>query len=155
MRSSLSFLVVNMLYGCIVASIVVRSLWFEGKGGLVPLVIGVPTAVLILLAVLSRLKATKREPEPASSDGEVASWKGARPVVAWLGVLMLLILFMGFYPSLFLFTFAYMRFSARVSYAISLVMSGGLLLLIYGSFEWVLQRPLFEGLFFGAVMPLL
>lgn len=156
MKSLSSFLIVNLVYGGIVFSIVLRSFWFDGKGGLVPLVIGIPTLVLIVLVLLSRCRNAGRESTAvASKDGDVAPWERAKPVVGWLCALMGVLFFIGFYPSLFLFTFAYMRFSANTSYTVALGMSASLLLVIYASFEWMLQRPLFEGVFFGAVLPLL
>ena len=159
--SKVTLLLVNLLYLTVVLFIVLQSLTFTGQGGLAPLVIGVPTLGMLLIALgaqilpefFKSLAPAKKTSEEASLD--VASWAKATPVIAWTGGLFLLIFLIGFNLSIPLYTLSFLRFHGNVSWTKSFIAAGALWLLIYIPFDLLLHKPLFEGILFDAVLPLL
>lgn len=158
MGSTFSFFFVNGLYAVIVIMMLSHAYFLPGRGGIVPLVIGVPTLLMLLASMLQR---ARRDRAPAERKGEaaaaddVASWGDALPVVGWLAALLVLVFFLGFYLSIPLFAFAYVRWSGRMGWSSSIALAAALWATIYVGFTVILERPLFEGVLFGAILPLL
>jgi len=156
-----TFLVVNLLYLVVVVLIIAQAVTFTGQGGLASLVIGVPTLGMLLMTLGSQFlpavfKRSAGE-TPASEEvaADVAPWSAAFPIIGWIGLLFLLILLIGFQISTPLYTFLFLKLTGKVSWGKSLIVAVALWLLIYVSFDLLLLKPLFEGIFFGAVLPLL
>lgn len=157
--SNRTFLVVNLLYLAVVLVIIAQAVTFTGQGGLASLVIGVPTLGMLLITLGSQLLPVVFK-QPAGNTAEevpadVAPWSAAVPIIGWIGLLFLLILVIGFQISTPLYTFFFLKLHGRVSWGKSLMVAIALWLLIYVSFDLLLRKPLFEGIFFGAVLPLL
>ena len=159
--SKITFLLVNLLYLTIVLLVLIESLTFDEQGGLVPLVIGIPTLGMLFLTLgnqflpplLNKRVSAKRNPEEALLD--VASWSNAIPIIGWTVGLFLLIFLIGFQLNIPLYTFSFLRFHGRVSWKKCVIMAGALWLLVYVSFGLLLHKSLFEGILFDAVLPLL
>jgi hypothetical protein len=157
--SNLTFLLVNLLYLVVVLLIIAQAVTFTGEGGLASLVIGVPTLGMLLITLGSQFLpvASKR---PAGNTAEevpadVAPWSAAVPIIGWTGLLFLLIFLAGFQISTPLYTFLFLKLHGKVFWVKSLIVAVALWLLIYVSFDLLLLKPLFGGIFFGAVLPLL
>lgn len=157
--SNPTFLAVHLFYLAVVVLIVSEAVTFTGQGGLVSLVIGVPTAGMLLVALGSRLLPAVFNRPAAKASAEippdVASWSAALPIIGWIALLFVLIFLIGFQFSTPIYTFLFLKLNGKVSWGKSLIVAVALWLLIYASFDLLLLKPLFEGIFFGAVLPLL
>lgn len=75
-----TYVFMNFVYLVIVSAIVARSLTFSGEGGIVPIVIGVPTLVLVLISLAAHLfpslaRSGSGGVAPAAAElQDVASW---------------------------------------------------------------------------------
>ena len=158
MQSTGSFLTVNVIYLVIAGAMVMHAYDLPDEGGLVPLVIGIPTVLMCCASMLRRMWGP-REPlaagEAPQEPDDVAPWGRALRVMAWMGALVVGVFCVGFYVSIPLFVLAYARISGGVSWIRSLALTAILWGIVYGSFAMILQRPLFEGVLFGAILPLL
>ncbi len=151
-RVNYTYVIVNLLYLAVVLVVVIPSLGFEGQGGLVPLVLGVPTLALILFSLGRELL----HPSAAPDDSvEVAPWAKAAPVVAWLGVFCALVILIGFQPTIPIYMVLFLRSFGKISWQRCAVAALSVWVLVYASLELVLHRTLFEGVLFGAILPLL
>lgn len=159
--SKTTFLLVNLLYLAAVILILIESLTFTEQGGLVPLVVGMPTLGVLLLTVggqflpvfLKKRVSARKNPEEASLD--VASWSNAAPIIGWMGGLFILIFLVGFLISIPLYTFTFLRLYGNISWKKSATIGIALWLLVYVSFNILLHKSLFEGVLFEATLPLL
>ncbi len=151
-RVDYTYVIVNLLYLALVVVVVVPSLGFEGQGGLVPLVLGVPTLALILFSLGRELLRPSAAPDDAV---DVAPWAAAAPVVAWLGVFCALVILIGFQPTIPIYMFLFLRSFGRVSWQRCAIAALSVWVLVYVCLELVLHRTLFEGVIFGAILPLL
>ena len=151
-RVNYTYVIVNLLYLAVVLVVVIPSLGFEGQGGLVPLVLGVPTLALILFSLGRELLHSSAAPDDAV---EVAPWDKAAPVVAWLGVFCALVILIGFQPTIPIYMILFLRSFGKISWQRCAVAALTVWALVYVSLELVLHRTLFEGVLFGAILPLL
>lgn len=151
-RVNYSYVFVNLIYLAVVLVVVIPSLGFEGQGGLVPLVLGIPTLVFILFCLVRELLSPRAAPDDSV---EVAPWDAAAPIVAWLGVFCALVILVGFQPTIPIYMLLFLRSFARLSWTRSAAAAATVWALVYVSLELVLQRTLFEGVLFGAILPLL
>ena len=151
-RVNYSYVIVNLLYLAVVLVVVIPSFGFDGQGGLVPLVLGIPTLVFILFCLGREMLSPRAAPDDSV---EVAPWAKAAPVVAWLGVFCVLVLLIGFLLTIPIYMVLFLRSFARLSWARCAVAAVTVWALVYVSLELVLQRTMFEGVLFGAILPLL
>jgi hypothetical protein len=151
-----TFLLVNFVYLVVAVFIVVHSLRFGGDGGLVPAVVGIPTLLMIAAALgLSLVQSPRRPagPETAAESGAAAPWGRAGVIVGWLAGFSISILLAGFYPSIALYTFGFLTIQGKVSLFKAALMAAALWAVVYGSFTVLMEQRLFEGIFFGALLP--
>jgi len=152
---------VNLCYFAVGLLIVIESTKLTGQGRIVPLVIGIPTVLMIAGALWARLRTVFRHGVRSPLEDEekvfddIASWPTAIPVIGWISGLFLLILFLGFEISIPIYTFLYLIARGKVSWSRSFLVAGCLWLLIYVSFDLLLNNSLFSGIFFGGLLPLL
>ncbi len=151
-RVNYSYVIVNLLYLAVVLVVVVPSFGFEGQGGLVPLVLGIPTLALIVFSVGRELLSPRAAPDDAV---EVAPWASAAPIVAWLGVFCALVVLIGFQLTIPVYMVLFLRNFGRLSWQRCAIATVTVWVLVYVSLELVLHRTLFEGVLFGAILPLL
>ncbi len=159
--SKITFLLVNLLYLTVVLLILIESFTFAEQGGLVPLVVGIPTLGMLLLTVggqflpvlLKKRVSARKNPDEVSLD--VASWFRAAPIIGWMGGLFILIFLVGFLISIPLYSFTFLRLYGNISWKKSAALGIALWLLVYVSFHILLHKSLFEGVLFEATLPLL
>ena len=145
--------VVNLLYLAVVALVVGLSLGFEGQGGLVPVVLGVPTLALILSSLGRELLYPSAAADEAAPD--VAPWSRAAPVIAWLGAFCVLVLLIGFQLAIPLYMVLFLRRYGGASWPRCLLAAAAVWVLVFVSLSLLLKRSLFEGVLFGGILPLL
>lgn len=154
-----TFLFVNLLYLIIVLFIVVESLRIGGDGSLVPLVIGIPTSAMALAGIAGcffpALQRRFGMHGSSSEDGpgQAAPWSRAGVIIAWLAAFFLLILLVGFYLAIPVYTLAFLKIQGKVSWPKAVVTAAALWAVIYLSFDVLMGQSLFEGIFFGALLP--
>lgn len=151
-RVNYSYVIVNLLYLAVVLVVVIPSFGFEGQGGLVPLVLGIPTLAFVLFCLGRELLSPSAAPDDTV---DVAPWDKAAPIVAWLGVFCVLVILVGFQPTIPIYMLLFLRSFARLSWTRCAVAAVAVWALVYAGLELVLQRTLFEGVLFGAILPLL
>jgi len=151
-RVNHSYVIVNLLYLGLVLLVVVPSLGFEGQAGLVPLVLGIPTLVMILFSVARELLSPRAAPDDSA---EVAPWTRAVPIVAWLAVFCVLVFLIGFLLTIPIYIVLFLRGFARLSWPRCAIAAVTVWALVYVSLKFLLHRILFEGVLFGAIPPLL
>ena len=144
---------VNLLYLAVVALVVTLSIGFEGQGGLVPVVLGAPTLALILFTLGRELLYPSAAANEA--DPDVAPWSGAAPVIAWLGAFCVLVLLIGFQLAIPLYMVLFLRRYGRASWPRCVLAAAAVWALVFVSLDLLLKRSLFEGVLFGAILPLL
>ncbi len=156
-----------MVNGRIVTSFVMFALFagmsalavgFPTKAGFVPLLIGVPGALLCFAQLLLDLRHPQGEPERAGKqrthtdiggdDGPVGPDGTRRELAmfAWLAGFTLTLLGFGFLVGGPLIVFAYLRFGERESWFNAVFGGVGTFAVIWGMFIWLLELPIFEGL---------
>lgn len=145
--------VVNLLYLAVVALVVALSLGFEGQGGLVPVVLGVPTLALILFSLGRELLYPSAAADEAAPD--VAPWSNAAPVIAWLGAFCALVLLIGFQLAIPLYMVLFLRWYGGASWPRCALAAFSVWVLVFVTLDLLLKRSLFEGVLFGAILPLL
>ncbi len=151
-RVNYSYVIVNLLYLALVLVVVVPSFGFEGQGGLVPLVLGIPTLVLILFSLGRELLSPRAAPDDSA---EVAPWTAAVPIVAWLGVFCVMVFLVGFLLTIPIYVLLFLRSLARLSWQRCAFAAIAVWALVYLSLKFLLHRILFEGVLLGAIPPLL
>lgn len=151
-RVNHSYVIVNLLYLALVLLVVVPSLGFEGQAGLVPLVLGIPTLVMILFSLGRELLAPRAAPDDSA---EVAPWTRAVPIVAWLAVFCVLVFLIGFLLTIPVYVVLFLRSFGKLSWQRCAIAGVTVWALVYVSLKFLLHRILFEGVLFGAIPPLL
>jgi hypothetical protein len=129
-----------------------RGLPFDTR--LLPLVIGIPTLCLALFQLFRELTSLARPDAPrkvATMDLEIDSSlptvlviKRALTLFGYLVGLLIGITLVGFFISMPLFTFLYLKFQGKETWLFSLVLAAGVLLLIK-TFDGVLHPVWIEG----------
>ena len=147
-----SYVIVNLLYLALVLLVVVPSFGFDGQAGLVPLVLGIPTLVLILFSLVRELLSPRAAPDDSA---EVAPWARAVPIVAWLAVFCVLVFLIGFLLTIPVYVVLFLRYFGRLSWQRCAIAAVAVWTLVYASLKFLLHRILFEGVLFDAIPPLL
>lgn len=157
MASRTTFILVNLLYLLIVGAIVIAAYGFGGEASIVSLVIGVPTLIMIVFALGSALLKSRTEETGAVDPEELATapWPRAAVICAWLLGFFIVVFFIGFYPSMFLFTLGFLKLEGKTSWLAALAMAVCVTATLYGSFDYLMGQELFEGILFDAIVPVL
>ncbi len=155
MASRTTFLAINFLYLMIVISMVYAAYHYGGEASIVSLVIGVPTLVMILFAIgygfLDRIESTEETAD--SEEVATAAWSRAAVIGAWLVGFFLLIFIAGFYTTIPIFAFGYLKIQGKTSWVIASATAGILWAVLYFSFDYLMGQELFRGIFFRALVP--
>ena len=136
-----------------VSLVVALSLGFEGQGGLVPVVLGVPTLALILFSLGRELLLTRAPPR-------TTPWTWRRgplppPSSPGWGSSARLVLLIGFQLTIPIYVVLFLRSYGRTSWPACAIAAFSVWVLVYVCLELLLHRTLFEGVLFGAILPLL
>jgi hypothetical protein len=116
------------------------ELWHPTKGpmpGFFPFLCG----LLLLCAGIAGIFQARRDAEP---DFQLDNWLLVACVFAVIGANYII----GFLPSLFLFSFGWLKLKERCSWKITLITMVVLLIIILGIFQFWLEIPFEKGLLF-------
>lgn len=124
----------------------------EERAALFPMVIGVPTLILALVAFGQELFATFRYGVGPAGAAEIASApepalmrRRTFAIVGWIVGFFLAIWLLGFNIAVPVATFLYLKVSAREKWPITLLLTSLAGLVFYGLFNYLLHLPLPEG----------
>lgn len=140
------------------ATMALLAVGFPAKAGFVPLLIGIPGALLCFAQLVSDLRHPEGEPEPPGKRGTHTDIGGGaadtspeaarreRVMFAWLVGFTVALLGFGFLVGGPLIVFAYLRFGERESWFNAVFGGVGTFLVIWAMFVWLLELPIFDGL---------
>ncbi|MFC1873137.1 tripartite tricarboxylate transporter TctB family protein [Chloroflexota bacterium] len=152
----------TVLLGVIVLGFVLFSFNYKAEPRFIPLLVGIPTLIMIILVLLS-----ERYPKLISlfnvSLGDVESVLKRKPaqsetdlgrkvlaILAWMAGFILLIFLVGFIIAVPIFVFLFLKIYTRAGWLTAVIISLIMVGLIYGGFEVLMRANMFEGLLFGA-----
>lgn len=122
------------------------ALGLPQKAAFMPLLIGVPGAILCFWQLVLDLR---RTPEEISAEAAEAAAKQGRSEVEiflWLAGFSIALIGFGFVVGGPIIVFLFVRFSSGESTVNALIAAAGTFLVIWGIFIWALELPLFQGL---------
>lgn len=132
----------------------VLALGLPQKAAFMPLLIGVPGALLCLWQVVIDIRrgpvesVDAQSPDPASVP---ADSRTEAEVFLWLGVFSVVLIGFGFVVGGPLVVTAFVRFSSRDSWRNALFAGAGTFVVLFGVFIWLLELSLFPGLVVDAL----
>ena len=115
------------------------ALTYPYKAGLMPLVVGLPGAVLCLFQVVVELRRADSTPILAAPVSRELQMFG------WLAVFAVAILLLGFLIAVPLTLYLYLRFDSHESQRLSLTIALAGVVVIYGVFDQLLAVQLWDG----------
>ncbi|MDA1036539.1 MAG: tripartite tricarboxylate transporter TctB family protein [Chloroflexi bacterium] len=151
-------LVVYAVLLLLVSSIVIGSNIYEGRQRLVPLVIGIPTMLLLIgiivvelwprLAQFNKAKGGgEDEPVPmATASGiNAGSWQRVVTIFSWLIGFYVFTLIFGYYLSVPIFLAAFFNKEGEIALLRSIVIAIGVSVVLFLLFNLLLDIPLWPG----------
>jgi hypothetical protein len=112
---------------------------------------GVIVAFLLIMSFSSRIRAWYQKFEKRSvlteSELSVKEKKRELSVIAWFSGCTVAIYFLGFLAAIPLFLFLFLKFWAKESWLLSLVLAAAVPVIVYFTFVYILSVPLHTGLF--------
>ena len=140
-----------------VFAIVLREAFFgfgkvEESAALFPLIIGIPSLVLALLAFGKEIRKSTPKPSIQSGTPELGAFiepaiarRRTAAIAGWIVGFFLAIWFLGFTIAAVVATFLYLKVGAREKWLISILLTVGAWAFFYGLFDYVLQLPFPKG----------
>ena len=148
-------LLTTVVMFAIFASMSLLALGFPAKAGFMPLLVGIPGAILCFAQIILDFRRDpsadieeEKDAEPEEGD-ETA--KSELTMFMWLGAYTIGLLGFGFLIGGPVLVFLYVRFCNGDSIRTALISSIGTLAVLYGMFIWLLELSLFEGLIIEAL----
>jgi hypothetical protein len=127
------------------------ALGLPQKAAFMPLLVGIPGALLCLWQLVLDLRRAPEEPKqskeekPEDSSSELEAF-------FWLGAFSVAIIGFGFLVGGPLIVTAFIRYSSRESWRNAIFAGVGTFALIWGVFIWLIELPLFDGLVLEAIL---
>lgn len=168
-------LVLTGLLGAMALLFVGSALGRSGAGQYMPLIVGIPTVLLLLMTFIADLadfraqrRGVEAGPAPVRSDEVIAEAQEEfgimqddehalteRQILLWFVFLFAAFWFLGLVPAGILFIFFFMRKAGRESLGLSLAVSLGTLGIIHFFFAELLGAQLYRGYVTRELIPLL
>lgn len=123
------------------SAVLVAKLRFPAQAASMPLAVGGCGAALSLLQLIRELQASR-----SAAYQEQINLRKDVPVYLWVWAFVIAVVAFGFVLAAPVMLFTYLRLRSREPWWLCIVLSLGVLGLLYGLFEVVLGVPLFEGL---------
>lgn len=148
-------LIVNVLLLVLASTIVIASLQYDFRQRIVPLVIGIPTLLMLVTILLSdfspRLKrvltmASLGSDQDAFSGDVTASWPRIFVIAGWLVALSVSLFVLGFYVVVPLFLFAFFLVEAKTPPVIAVMSSLVISVVLYVVFPYFLGIEIWPGI---------
>jgi hypothetical protein len=148
-------LVVNVLLLVLAGTIVIASLQYNFRQRIVPLVIGIPTLVMLIAILLSdfspRLNqilamASLRSLQDTPNEDLTASWARIFVIAGWLVALSIALFVFGFYVVVPLFLLAFFLLEAKIPAVIAVLSSLVISAVLYVLFPYTLGIEIWPGI---------
>jgi len=162
-------LVFGLLVLGIISLFVFLSLGYSRTARFLPLVVGIPGMIFILVHLISSLpgvasrrgelgsekdatekKAGKgvgqKEGEPADVEAETEVVSPAWTMFVWIGVLVVAIVLFGFLVAVPAVVFAFLKFRSKASWRYAILSAAGIAAVMYFGFVQLLEVFLYRGL---------
>lgn len=138
-------LLTTLVMFAIFAGASAMALGFPAKAGFVPLLIGIPGAVLCAVQLLIDLRRATRGAPEAKPAGEAPRAGREAFMLLWLLVFTAGLLGLGFLWGGPLLVFLYLLIGERERLTTALFAGVGTFIVLYGGFVWLLELTLFPG----------
>ena len=148
-------LIVNVLLLVLAGTIVIASLQYDFRQRIVPLVIGIPTLVMLVAILLSdfspRLNrilamASLGSEQDAFSGDVAASWSRIFVIAGWLVALSIALFVFGFYVTVPVFLFAFFLVEAKTPAFVAVLSSLVISAVLYVAFPYFLGIEIWPGI---------
>ena len=121
------------------------ALGLPNKAAFMPLLIGIPGAMLCTAQLVIDLRHKATEPAGEAADTENEGLSELTSFV-WLGLFAGSLLGFGFIAGAPIIVAAYVKFASRDTWGSALFAGAGTFVVMYGMFIWLLELSLFQGL---------
>ena len=146
-----------------IAVICIYALDYKPKLRLVPLLVGIVSLGISILVLINEINPlpmfAKFEIDLMGSLGEKETDNEPQripskmlAIIFWMIGFMALTLLAGFYLSIAVFCFAFLRFQEKVGWLKSISVTAGIWAFIFLVFSIVMDLHMFEGVLFGAIL---
>jgi len=146
----------NYLILSILVFFVVRAFTLTGGAGRVPLIVGIPTLLLMsfkmLIPLIKKTSLKKHGRQVIEKNKIDDSQKKILSEIMWLCIFTLLILFFGIILGSLAFLIMYLRIHNNDSTAFSITVGITVVLGVYLIFQQALQMQLYEGILPGIIL---
>ena len=148
-------MIVNVLLLVLAGTIVIASLQYDFRQRIVPLVIGIPTLVMLIAILLSDFSprldriiamASLGSLQDAPTENLTASWARIFVIAGWLVALSIALFVFGFYVIVPLFLFAFFLVEAKTSAVIAVLSGLVISAVLYVSFPYFLGIEIWPGM---------
>ena len=148
-------LIVNVLLLVLASTIVIASLQYDFRQRIVPLVIGIPTLVMLVTILLSEFSprlnrilamANLGSEQDAFSGDVTASWNRIFVIAGWLVALSVALFVLGFYVVVPLFLVAFFMVEAKTPAVIAVLSSLVISVVLYVAFPYFLGIEIWPGI---------
>ncbi len=148
-------LVVNVLLLVLAGTIVIASLQYNFRQRIVPLVIGIPTLVMLIAILMSDfsprlnriiIMASLGNPQEGLNEDTTASWARIFVIAGWLVALSIALFVFGFYVIVPLFLLAFFLLEAKIPAVIAVLSSLVISAVLYVSFPYTLGIEIWPGI---------
>jgi len=153
----------NGLLTLFIAVICIYAFDYKPKVRLVPVLVGIVSLVIsalvlinelyplpmfgkIELDLMSPLEEKDGENEPQAIPSKMLA------IIFWMIGFMALTLLVGFYISIAVFCFSFLKFQENVGWLKSICVTAGIWVFVYLVFTVVMELQMFEGVLFGAIL---
>ena len=153
----------NALIILFIAVICIYALDYKPRVRLVPLLVGIVSLVISILVLINELyplpvfgkieldlMSPLEEKEGENEQQAIPSKMLA--IIFWMIGFMGLTLLVGFYISIAVFCFAFLKFQEKVGWLKSICVTAGVWAFVYLVFTVVMELQMFEGVLFGAIL---
>jgi hypothetical protein len=121
------------------------AMGLPNKAAFMPLLIGIPGALLCAAQLVIDLRRAATEPAGERSGGSDEGLSELASFV-WLGLFAGALLGFGFILGAPIIVTAYVKFASRDTWSSALFAGAGTFVVMYGMFIWLLELSLFQGL---------
>jgi hypothetical protein len=145
---------------------IVASFGYDHEAGLIPLLTGLSTLVLVLAVLINEIHPvgfiermnvdwTKdfMAQEFSLQKKEKIGEKKFLIIMCWVFSFFLFIFLFGFHISIAMFTFVFLKIEGKISWIRALLMAGIVTATVFVIFEWAMGFRLFEGILLGEIIP--
>lgn len=161
-KSSIAFIGLLLIF---VLVICVNSYSFRPKERLVPLLVGIATLIISLVVLLDEIHPirllSKLKIDFMGAAGGVMPVEPERrettillfQIIAWMMGFLIFIFLVGFYISIALFTFTFLKIQGEIGWLKAALITAIVWCSIFAIFDLTMELHMFQGVLFGEILP--